>query len=350
MTLAVWLHNLSPVLIEIGPVTVPWYGELVIPIRWYGLSYLAGFFVAYLMVKHLFRVGVSTLKPQHAADLVFAVAIGIMLGGRLGYVLLYKPEMLGEFSSTLPFWDVLAYNKGGMASHGGMIGGLLGCLYYARRHKHDFFYFADLFAFTAPLGVFFGRIANFINGELLGRPCDAGFPLAVKFPQELFDAPVMKLEALFAALPAPGSVVPGLTKWDAGTVTGLIQEGNHVITYAVEPFLTPRHPSQLYAAVSEGLIVLIVLAMVWAKPRKPGVVAGVCAMVYAVMRITDEFFRMPDAHLMDKEFATLHVTRGQWLSGLLFIVGVVLLVISLRRKTAPMGGWRDQQKNTDGNG
>jgi len=329
MTLAAWLHNLSPILIELGP----------LPIRWYGLSYLAGFFVAYLMVRRVCRVGVSTLKPEHAADLVVAVAIGLVLGGRLGYILLYKPQMLWEFSSTLPYWSVLAINKGGMASHGGMIGGLLGCLYYAKRYHHEFWYLTDLFAFTAPLGVFFGRVANFINGELLGRPCDPGFPLAVKFPQELLDANPHKLGEVFSALPPPGSIVPGLPAWDRWTVIDLIQQGNAVVSKAVEPLLTPRHPSQLYAAVMEGLVVLAVLAAVWFKPRKPGVVTGLFAMVYAVMRITDEFFRMPDAFLMDKEFAMYHVTRGQWLSGLLFIAGAILLTLSLKRKSTPMGGW-----------
>ncbi len=334
MTLAVWLHNLSPILVELGPV----------PIRWYGLSYLAGFFVAYLMVKRVCRVGISTLKPQHAADLVVAVAIGIVLGGRLGYVLLYKPEMLWEFSNTLPYWDVLAINKGGMASHGGMIGALLGCLFFAYRHKHNFLYLADLFAFTAPLGVFFGRIANFINGELLGRPCDASFPLAVKFPQELMDADPSLLSKVFAALPPPGSVIPGLLSWDRWTVVELIQKGDAVVSRAAEPFLTPRHPSQLYAGVSEGLVVLAVLAIIWIKPRKPGVIAGTCAMVYAVMRIANEFFRMPDAHLIDKEFATLHITRGQWLSALLLAFGAVLLIVSMKSKSTVMGGWLPTNK------
>jgi phosphatidylglycerol---prolipoprotein diacylglyceryl transferase len=336
MTLAVWLHNLSPILVELGPV----------PIRWYGLSYLAGFFVAYLMVRRVCRVGVSTLQPQHAADLVVAIAIGIVLGGRLGYVLFYKPEMLWAFSSDIPYWDVLAINKGGMASHGGMIGALLGCLFFAKRHKHDFFYLADLFAFTAPLGVFFGRVANFINGELLGRPCDANFPLAVKFPQELLDADPALLNEIYMALPPPGSIVPGLVSWDSWTVIELIQGGNAMVSHAVEPFLTARHPSQLYAGVMEGLVVLAVLAVIWTKPRKPGVIAGVCSMVYAVMRIANEFFRMPDAHLIDKEFATLHITRGQWLSALLFIGGAVLLIVAMKSKSAAVGGWLPATKQT----
>jgi len=336
MTTAVWLHNLSPILIELGP----------IPIRWYGLSYLAGFFVAFLMVKRVCRVGISTLLPDNAADLVVAVAIGIVLGGRLGYVLLYKPHMFIEFSKTLPFWDVLAINKGGMASHGGMIGGMLGCLYYARRNKHDFFYLADLFAFTAPLGIFFGRVANFINGELLGRPCDPEFPLAVKFPQELFDAESIQLHEVYSALPPPGSIVPGLTKWDEGIVVELVQRGNAVVSRAVEPFLATRHPSQIYAGITEGLIVLTVLAIIWVKPRKPGVIAGAFSMTYAVMRIINEFFRMPDAHLMDKEFAVLNITRGQWLSGLLFVFGVALVITSQKRSSTTMGGWLPIKKQS----
>jgi phosphatidylglycerol---prolipoprotein diacylglyceryl transferase len=329
MTLAAWLHNLSPILIELGPV----------PIRWYGLSYLAGFFVAYLMVKRICRVGVSTLEPEHAADLVVAVAVGIVLGGRLGYVLLYQPSLLLDFSGSIPFWGVLAINKGGMASHGGMIGGMIGCLYYARKNKHDVLYLIDLLAFAAPLGIFFGRLANFINGELLGRPCDPAFPLAVKFPHELTDAPPEQLYEVYAALPPPGSIVPGLTAWDPWTIIELVQSGNAVVARAIEPLLTTRHPSQLYAGVTEGLIVLAVLAIIWIKPRKPGVIAGSFAMIYAVMRIINEFFRMPDAHLMDKEFAALHITRGQWLSALLFILGVAVLILSMKRKTAKTGGW-----------
>lgn len=333
MTLAAWLHNLNPILLELGPVAI----------RWYGLSYLAGFFVAYLMVKRVCSVGVSTLKPENAADLVVAVAIGIFIGGRLGYVLLYSPDLIWEFSGSIPFWGVLAINKGGMASHGGMIGGMIGCLYFARRNKHDFLYLCDLFAFTAPLGIFFGRIANFINGELLGRPCSPDFPLAVKFPQELVDLPYEQLYSIYDRLPPPGSIVPDLTSWNEQVIIELIQNGNTVISSAIEPFLTPRHPSQLYAGTMEGLVVLAVLMLIWMKPRKPGLIAGSFAMVYAVMRIINEFFRMPDAHIIDKEFATLHITRGQWLSALLFLFGIALATIALKRKSNPMGGWRSRK-------
>ena len=331
MTLSVWLHDLSPILIDLGPV----------PIRWYGLSYIAGFYVAFLLVKRVCRVGVSTLQPDRAADLVVAVAIGIVLGGRLGYVLLYQPSLILDFSSSLPFWGVLAINKGGMASHGGMLGGMAACFVYARRHGHPFIHLVDLFAFSAPLGVFFGRVANFINGELIGRPCDPTFPLAVKFPQELAEPTFTRLDEVYTALPPAGSVVPGLQYWDVSAIIDLIQRGNRVVSETVEPFLTPRHPSQLYAGIMEGLVVLAVLMIVWSRPRKPGVIAGVFAIVYAVMRIINEFFRTPDAHLLDQEFAALHVTRGQWLSAVLLVVGVVILIVAGRRDTAAMGGWRE---------
>ncbi|GAB4195098.1 MAG: prolipoprotein diacylglyceryl transferase [Phycisphaeraceae bacterium] len=332
LMLGAWLHDLDPVLLQIGPLSI----------RWYGLSYLIGFFVAYLLIRRVCRAGISSLQPQNAADLVITVAIGIVLGGRLGYVLLYKPAMLFHFSDSLPYWDVLAINKGGMASHGGMVGGILACIYFAKRHQHNTRHLIDLFAFSAPLGICFGRIANFINGELLGRPCNPDYALAVKFPQELIDAPVSKLLEVYQALPSPGSIVPGLTEWDPWIIIDRIQQGDAIVRKAVEPFLTPRHPSQLYAAILEGLVVFAVLLWVYRRPRKPGLVAGLFAVVYSIARISDEFFRMPDAHLIEKEFAVFGITRGQWLSVLLFVAGTVLMVYALKKPEPPMGGWMRQ--------
>ena len=332
MTLAIWLHNLDPFLVKLGP----------IPIRWYGLAYLAGFFVGYLVIKRICKVGISTLKPEHVADLVVAVAIGIFVGGRLGYVFFYDVKLLWTFSDQVPYWGVLAINHGGMASHGGMIGGVIGCYYYAKRHGHSLLHLIDLFAFAAPPGIFFGRMANFINGELLGRPCSPNFPFAVKFPQELYDMPVDQLYRVYHALPPVESVAPGAPGWDASLIVHLIQQGNNTIAHAIEPFLTPRYPSQIFAGLCEGLVVMVVMVLVWGKPRKPGVVTGAFGMTYAVMRVFDEFFRMPDAQIINEEFATFHVTRGQWLSALLFIASAAVFIISLKRDTKPMGGWRKQ--------
>lgn len=320
--LGAWLHDLDPYALRL-------WGDF--GIRWYGLSYLVGFFLGYLLVKRVAKVGVSTLKPEHAGDLIVSLAIGIVVGGRLGYCLFYRPELFVTFYGHLPFWGVLAINEGGMASHGGMIGGIGAAWYYARRHGHDLPYLLDLFAFGAPLGLFFGRLANFWNGELLGRAVadDAWLPWAVKFPQELWDRPQAAYEAM---------AVTGLDS--VGAIIQAIQDGDQRVGALVEPILLPRHPSQLYAAVMEGLIVFGVLLWVWRLPRKPGIVGSCFALSYGLMRILDEFFRRPDMHLLEAEFALLGITRGQWLSVLLIAVGVWGVWWSRRRATEPMGSWR----------
>jgi len=170
---AAWVHDLDPFLIQF-PKSFPIAG-----IRWYGLSYLAGFVIAWLLIRRVLRVGTQPeatldatgtrrLEPQRAADLVINLAIGIVVGGRLGYVLFYRPELFVEFTSSPPFWGALAINKGGMASHGGMVGGTLAVYYFAWRHKVRPLFLGDLFGFGAPLVLFIGRIANLINAELYG--------------------------------------------------------------------------------------------------------------------------------------------------------------------------------------
>lgn len=323
MMLAAWLHTIDPYAVKL------WEGG---PIRWYGLSYLLGFVIAYLLVRRVLRVGANvTLDPKRTADFIVSVAIGVVVGGRLGYVLFYQPQLFVEFTDTLPFWSALAINKGGMASHGGMLGGMVACLYFAWRHQQPVMFLFDLLAFGAPLGLFFGRIANFINGELYGRPCDPDFIFAVKFPQELYELPAAQTAAL--GMPVDRAIAA-------------VQAGNPRVIELLSnlDLLTPRHPSQLYAAVLEGLVVFAVLAVLYRKAVKPGVIGAAFCMTYAVMRIINEFFRMPDEHLRDAEFAAIGITRGQWLSVLLFVAGVVLTVIALRRPGPPMGGWRKQKR------
>lgn len=330
--LAAWLHNIDPYAIKL------WEGG---PIRWYGLSYLVGFVIAYGLVRRVLRVGAqpheAPLSPARAADFIVGVAIGIVVGGRLGYVLFYQPSLFVEFTDALPYWSALAIHKGGMASHGGMIGGVVACLYFARRHRQPVMFLFDLFAFGAPLGLFFGRIANFINGELYGRACDPDFPLAVKFPQELYELPPEQVAIL--GMP-PDRAVQAV---QAGNPRVIEMLGNLDL-------LTPRHPSQLYAAVLEGLIVFAVLAWFYRKPVKPGVIGAAFAMTYAVMRIINEFFRMPDEHLRHAEFAAWGITRGQWLSVLLLMLGAVVLTVALRRGTRPTGGWGRRRDDDDGGG
>ncbi|MFA9478682.1 prolipoprotein diacylglyceryl transferase [Phycisphaerales bacterium AB-hyl4] len=315
-TLAAWLHDLDP--LAFGP------------IRWYGLSYLAGFAIAWLLIRRVLTVGSTPLKPVQTSDLVVAVAIGIIVGGRVGYVLFYRPDLMWTFYPGLPFWGVLAINEGGMASHGGMLGGIVASWLFARRHALPMRHVLDLIVFAGPLGVVFGRIANFINGELIGRAAPEWLPWAVKFPQEMYDWTREQWEQ------APGA----LQELSIPQIVTQVQRGNEHVIALVEPMLTPRHPSQLYAAVLEGLVVFLVLLWLWRKPRVPGLVAGVFCITYAAGRIVNEFFRRPDVHIQDAEFAWLAITRGQLLSLGLLALGVWLVWWVQRQKLPAMGGWR----------
>ncbi|MEM9416573.1 MAG: prolipoprotein diacylglyceryl transferase [Planctomycetota bacterium] len=338
-----WLHDLDPFAIQLD-----WFpgGGL----RWYGLSYLAGFVLGYFLVRRVVSAGVSPMKPAQVADFIVTLAIGIVLGGRLGYVLFYQPALLTQFSGDVPFWGVFAINQGGMASHGGIVGGMLGCVFFAWRQRIPLLHAFDLMAFGAPVGLLFGRIANFINGELYGRACAADFPLAVKFPQEmgdwlpkrLADGTVtggdMKLMQLEMGVRGAVGYVPS-SSYDLVQFTiEKVQAGDAEIAQVVAPLLTPRYPSQLFAGLTEGLVVMAVLLIVYRKAVRPGVVGGAFGITYALMRVLNEFFRMPDAHLMvDGQLPA--ITRGQWLSVALLLAGVALVVVSLRQKRDKLGGW-----------
>ncbi len=333
--LGVFLHTLDPYAIG--------------PIRWYGLSYLMGFLVGYGLVRRVTRVGVSTLTPQQVGDFVVWLAMGIVIGGRLGYVLFYRIELLWTFSDSLPYWNLLAINQGGMASHGGILGAVLaGWLYTVRRGGHRWLHLLDLIAFGAPMGLFFGRVANFINGELIGRACAPGLPWAVKFPQEMYEWGYPQLNRLQQSIDAAGAF-PGVQRHPIGVhlpqIIEKLQAGSQPLADLIGPMLTPRHPSQLYQALLEGLLLFFILAWVWAKPRQPGVVAGIASLSYAVLRIIGECFRQPDAHI---GFQWLGLTRGQLLSVGLLAVGVACLVAAYRSGSQPMGGWVTRRSRAAG--
>lgn len=318
-----WVHDLDPYAIEL------WEGG---PIRWYGLAYLAGFLVGFVLIRRVLRVGVSPLPPKSASELVFALALGAVVGGRGGYIVFYQPSLLWTFSDELPFWNALAVNQGGMASHGGMIGVLVASAIFARRRSVPFLHVLDLAAFAAPVGLFFGRIANFVNGELFGRPTAETLPWAVKFPQEMYawrGDELSAVRARLAPLHAETSSIDG--------IVAAIQRGDDAIAAAVAPLLTSRHPSQLYEALLEGSLVFVALAALWRRPRKPGSIASAFAMIYAGVRIFGEQFRVPDAPLTSLGLVAL--TRGQALSVALLLGGVIVTVVSLRAKRPPAGGW-----------
>lgn len=344
-----WLHNLDPYAVQIDG--FPGGG-----LRWYGLSYLAGFAAAFFLVRRVVSKGVSPMSPTQVADYIVTVAIGIVIGGRLGYVLFYQRELLTQFTGDIPFWGVFAINQGGMASHGGVLGGIAGCAFFAWRQKYPFAHMLDLMAFGGPVGLLFGRIANFINGELIGRVCNADFPLAVKFPQEMMDWLPRELAdgSLQPADPKLFELFHGLARqdgWlvpesDVGAVQYAIQKvqaGDPSMVALVEPLLQPRYPSQLFAGLTEGLVVFVVLLVLYRRPVKPGLVGGAFCISYALMRVLNEFFRLPDAHLMTDGIPD--ITRGQWLSFGLLVLGLVTVTLSLRSKQEKLGGWMGRKND-----
>jgi phosphatidylglycerol:prolipoprotein diacylglycerol transferase len=294
------------------------------------------------------------------SDFITYCAIGILVGGRIGYVIFYSPDLLWQFKSNPPFWGLLAVNEGGMASHGGMIGLVVACVLFARANRLNTLHLFDWVAICGPIGIFFGRLANFINGELVGRPCDPGFPLGVKFPSDIFLWPSQSPAKLPELAPVVEKLGMSKETWlnliDKSHTNGTaqmslfealnkivlsIQEGNTAVTDALAPLLLLRHPSQLYAAATEGVLLFVLLGAVWYKPRNPGVVAACFVIFYAIIRIFDEHFRMPDAQIGFNDFG---LTRGQMLSGAMFIVGLILLFLWGRRLTQPMGGWGKQYR------
>ena len=273
MFLAYWVHNLSPFVVQFTD---------TIGIRYYGLAYLLGFVGGGLLLHAYSRAGRSQLPSILVPDLIIALVIGVMVGGRVGSFLLYEGwRTLG--SDPLALFKIW---QGGMASHGGFIGVAVALVWFAHRHRIGFLHLADLIVSVAPLGLMLGRIANFINGELWGKTTDV--PWAVIFP----DSP------------------------HTGLRLGLIP---------------PRHPSQLYEAALEGALLLALMQWrFWrtdAAARQPGRMAGEFLIAYAVVRMIGEIFREPDVGVSP----ILGLSRGSFYSIFLIVVGLVLIWRTPRR-------------------
>jgi phosphatidylglycerol:prolipoprotein diacylglycerol transferase len=350
-----WVHNLNPFLIRFTPT----FG-----IRWYGLAYLTAFVVGAMMMIFIAKRGRRTISPEMVTDYITYTVLGVMIGGRFGYACFYSPDLLTDFSSKFPYWGVLKVWEGGMASHGGMIGVLIAALLFARRHKLDWRHLGDLTVLGGSVGFFFGRIANFINGELFGREAAPGFPLAVKFPGEMFlwlkhdrektltDMSPDLLPKMNEAVKTIGINIDQWTQWITqvrsssnaryqvqvviNQIIETIQTGNETTRQALGAFLTPRYPSQLFGACLEGALTFLIVFLFWRKPRKPGVVGSLWLSCYAVVRIVDEQFRLPDA---DIGYQLWGLTRGQWLSIGLLTISLSLLIYTSRRKVPVIGGW-----------
>jgi len=251
--------NIDPIAFSVGPLSV----------RWYGLMYLAGFAVAWALGTLRIRKGLAPVTRQQFDDLVFFGVLGVILGGRLGYVLFYKPDHY--VSHPLEIFYVW---QGGMSFHGGLLGVMAAMAFAARKHAIDYLRLMDFVAPLTPLGLAAGRLANFINGELWGRPTD---------------------------LP-----------W------GIVFRGAGPL---------PRHPSQLYEFALEGLALFALLWWFSSVPRRRGEVSGLFLLGYGLFRFVVEFAREPDSFL---GFLALGMTIGQWLCLPMMAGGVVLLAWARR--------------------
>lgn len=264
--------NLDPVLFSAGPFTV----------RWYGIAYVAGFVCAALLIWRLAKRWRIRVDADALLTIMFCVIIGVVAGGRLGYVLFYGNGL--EFYLQNPL-EVLAFNHGGMSFHGGLVGALLAGMAAAKMTGIPYLTLADLGCVAAPIGLFFGRLANFVNGELWGGPTD--LPWGVVFGG------------------AAGSM--------------------------------PRHPSQLYEALLEGVLIFAVLFLLSRRlpPRPRGTFLGVFLIMYGCCRFAIEFVRQPDVQLGYLWGGWL--TMGQLLSVPLVLVGIGVLVYALRMKKPQQG-------------
>ena len=302
--IAYYLDNFSPFLFKLGPS----FG-----IRWYGFSYLLGFFCGFLLLRWLAQRRYCALPAAKVGDYIALASLGVIVGGRLGFALFYRlHQTLTDPLSILRVWD------GGMSSHGGMIGLTLVTFFYARQQRIPWLSLADNIAVVAPVGLFFGRCANFINGELYGRA--ATVPWAMQFPKEALDLPAVGERTLALAR----SAHPAIENLDAL----IVQARSDLSLQAVlHQTLTPRHPSQLYEALLEGVFLFTCLWIFRVRARPPrGMLAGLFLLLYAFVRIVVEFFREPDAPL------TGPFTRGQTLSVLLIAGGICFVAYALKTK------------------
>jgi phosphatidylglycerol:prolipoprotein diacylglycerol transferase len=253
--------QIDPIAIAIGPLAV----------RWYGLMYLVGFGSAFLLARSRIKRGMSgSISHETFDDLFFFSVLGVVLGGRLGYVLFYKPAYY--FSHPL---EILSVWQGGMAFHGGFLGVLIAMLYIARKHRVRWLEVTDFIAPLTPLALAAGRIGNFINGELWGRVTD---------------------------LP-----------W------GMVFRGAGPL---------PRHPSQLYQFALEGALLFAILWLYSARPRPAGAVSAVFLIGYGVLRFIAEYFREPDDFL---GLLAFNLSMGQWLSLPMILAGIAMLAWAGRK-------------------
>lgn len=309
----------------IDPVAVPLPGPLAL--RWYGLMYVVGFTAGYFVLRWLAREGYLRLTDQAVGDLVFALVLGVLLGGRVGYALFY--DLADTLQQPL---DLLRIWEGGMSFHGGLLGVLIATVWFARRRGIPFLELGDALALGTPFGIFAVRLANFVNGELYGRVTSADVPWAVRFPTD----PV--------ALRLIGAT--GLPMRAREERIGAAYESG--VWDAIRDQVPLRHPSQLYEAFAEGVLLAIILWVIFGIARRRGVLlpagtyGGVFLLGYGAFRSVIELFRQPDAQFRgpgDPLGTVLGpLTMGQTLSAVMILGGLLLLAYGWRHRRDSRGG------------
>ncbi len=278
-----YVHNIDPIVFTLGPLSV----------HWYGVMYLCGLAAALLIGRARVRAGRFGISEEKFSDLIFEGMLGVIIGGRFGYMLIYgQAELAADPLSLFRVWE------GGMSFHGGLVGVMVALAWWSRRHGKHAFDTLDFVAPLIPLGLGFGRIGNYIGGELWGRTTD--LPWAVIFPQSL-DRLGLSIDEIKAQAAA------GLLDHEA------------------------RHPSQLYQAFLEGVVLAGLLLWFTRKARPRYASCGVFALVYGLGRFVVEFAREPDAHMGYIAFGWM--TTGQALSLPLIALGLCFLWLAYRRRS-----------------
>jgi phosphatidylglycerol:prolipoprotein diacylglycerol transferase len=270
MTNPLIFPDFNPILIKIGPFAI----------HWYAIAYIAGLVLGWRLMRRVSRWSPAVGTPQLVDDFLSWATLGVVLGGRIGYVLFYQPgNFLQHPMSIIAVWE------GGMSFHGGMLGVALAIILFCHRNGINILAFADRIAIVAPIGLGFGRIANFINGELWGRPSPPGWPFAMIYPR-------------------------------------------------VD--MQPRFPSELYQAFLEGLVLLVVMLLLARSAglrARPGLLTGCFLIGYGIARIIGECFRQPDAFL---GFLWSGLTMGQILSLPMIVAGLAFVIYARRTRPLPV--------------
>ncbi|MDP0490247.1 MAG: prolipoprotein diacylglyceryl transferase [Verrucomicrobiota bacterium JB023] len=328
---AQYVHDLDPVIFSAGPLAV----------RWYGLAYLAGFLTGWWLLKKMAERSLYPIAPDKISDFIALCALGgVFLGGRLGYVLFYMlPSHEGRAQIAADPLTIIKVWEGGMASHGGILGICVCAYFYARKNQISWAALGDGLVCVAPLGVFFGRLANFINGELYGHVAK-GVAWAVKFPGSLFNPACDEFKSQNEAMVSAIQAAEGTTRenliaaYETGAngeplLNAAVRESD-AVKDAIEPYLLPRHPSQIYEGLLEGLLLFGVLTFLrFRYPRLPhGLLTGLFFLLYAAGRIFVEQYRVPDSAMVGP------LTKGQFYSLFFILIGAAFV----------FHAWRQQQR------